>query len=466
MKPDTKNVVLCPLCGCRHRAYVYSKIHSRVVYCTNCGLLEDVDFIPRHQELAKYSIEIISRVNALLGQSKEMVTLITTKGGNKSLQALLEEICGVDRLEVVDFGSLATYAGGRGSVIVDDHLLDQVDPVASLRLLRERLNESQIVAFLVELVGGRHGWLRESLKVRETPARFWPDWSTFHKLLLASNFEQIRLSNLETDKNGCPLAIISARIGAKRERPMVSVIMPVFNEFGTFNESINRVLAKEVVGVDIEIIIVESNSTDGTRELVAKYAGHEKIEIVWQENPKGKGHAVREGLAEAKGDIVLIQDADLEYDVNDYDALIDELTSWRASFVLGSRHTGNWKMRKFNRMPVAAIFFNLGHIFFVGIINFLLGTNMRDPFTMYKVFYRDCVFGLNFRYNRFDFDHELVIKLCRKGFYPTEIPVNYQARSFAEGKKVSVLKDGMSWILKDIRLAGEPLENPKLMRLP
>ncbi len=395
-----------------------------------------------------------------------MVTLVTTKGGNKSLQALLEKVCGEDRLKVVDFGSLAAYPGGSGSFIVDDHLLDQVDPLAALRLLRERLSESQPIVFLVELVGGNHRWLRKSLLMRETPARFWPDWCAFHKLLLASNFNQIWLSNPETDQNGSQLAVVSARIGAKRERPMVSVIMPVFNEFSTFNEAINRVLAKDITGVDIQVIIVESNSTDGTRELVAKYEGHEKIDIIWQEKPKGKGHAVREGFAAATGDIILIQDADLEYDVNDYDVLIDELISWRASFVLGSRHVGDWKMRKFNDMPIIASFFNCGHIFFVGIINFLLGSNMKDPFTMYKVFYRDCVYGLNFRYNRFDFDHELVIKLYRKGFHPTEIPVNYQARSFSEGKKVSVFKDGMTWMLKDIQLVAEPLENPRLLRLP
>ena len=119
-------------------------------------------------------------------------------------------------------------------------------------------------------------------------------------------------------------------------------------------------------------------------------------------------------------------------------------------------------MRKFNSSPFIANVYNFGHIFFVGVINFLIGSNMKDPFTMYKVFYRDCIHGLNFRYKRFDFDHELVIKLFRKGFHPVEIPVNYQARSFSEGKKVSIFKDGISWIQKDIQLAFEPLENSKL----
>jgi Glycosyl transferase family 2 len=466
MATDAKSMAPCPLCGCSHRAYVYSKIHSRVVHCTNCGLLEDIDFIPQHEAFFQYSIKAMSRVSDYVGQSTDMVTLVTTMGGNKSLQSLLEKACDAERLVIVDFDSLVAYSGGRGSIIVDDHLLDQVDPLATLRFLRERMSESQAIVFLVELVGGNHKWLRESLVMRESPARFWPDWNAFHKLLLASNFDQIWLINPESDQKGSPLAIISARIGTKRERPMVSVIMPVFNEFSTFNESINRVLAKEVTGVDIQVIIVESNSTDGTRGLVAKYEGHERIDIIWQEKPSGKGYAVREGFAAAKGDIILIQDADLEYDVSDYDSLIDELTSWRSSFVLGSRHTGNWKMRKFNDMPIIASLFNLGHIFFVWVINVLIGSSMKDPFTMYKVFYRDCIYGLNFRYKRFDFDHELVIKLYRKGFHPTEIPVNYQARSFSEGKKVSIFKDGISWILKDIQLAAEPLDNYKLSRFP
>lgn len=466
MATNDKRLTQCPLCNCSHRAYVYSKVHSRVVHCTNCGLLEDVDFILQHENVFKYSIKNISRVKALISEAKGAITLITTKGGNKSLQSLLEQICGSVQLEVVDFESLATHPMGNGSIVVDDHLLDQIDPLATLRLLREGMTATQDIVFFIELVGGNHKWLRESLIMRESPARFWPDWVAFHKLLLASNFDQIWLSDPENEQKGSHLTVVSARIGIKRERPLVSVIMPVFNEFSTFNESINRVLQKEIYGVDIQVIVVESNSTDGTKELVSKYEGYDRVEIIWQEKPSGKGYAVREGFAAAKGDIILIQDADLEYDINDYDALIEELTSWRSTFVLGSRHTGDWKMRKFNDMPVIANLYNLGHIFFVGLINLLIGANLKDPFTMYKVFYRDCIHGLNFRYKRFDFDHELVIKLYRKGFHPMEIPVNYQARSFTEGKKVSFFKDGISWMQKDIQLANEPLENPKLGRIP
>lgn len=466
MPTDDKSMKKCPLCSCAHRAYVYSKVHSRVIHCTNCGLLEDIDFISQPGTFFRYSHEKISRVRELIATAKCRITLVTTIKGGKSLQFLLEEICNEGQLTVVDFDSLDALQFEGGSVIVDDHLLDQANPVSTLRALREKMKEAQRILFLIELVGGNHKWLRESLVMRKSTARFWPDWLTFHKMLLATNFNQIWLCDPENDKNGSSLALIFASIGAKHLQPLVSVIMPVFNEFSTFEESINRVLQKKIAGVDIEIIVVESNSTDGTKETVSKYSEHNRVKIIWQEKPSGKGCAVREGILASKGDIILIQDADLEYDINDYDALIYELTSWRSSFVLGSRHTNDWKMRKFNDMAVIANLYNLGHIFFVSLINLLIGSKMKDPFTMYKVFYRDCVYGLNFRYKRFDFDHELVIKLYRKGFRPTEIPVNYQARSFAEGKKVSFLKDGISWIHKDFQLANESIENPILMNIP
>ena len=461
---DAKIISKCLLCSCSHRAYVYSKFNSRVVRCTNCGSLEDIDFISKYKNNFHYSEKTISRIKGIFCQSNELMTLVTTKGGCKSLQLLLQEICGSYQLEVIDFEALESSSIGKGNIIVDDHLMDQINPLETMRLLRLKMSESQVIIFLLELVGRSRKWLNESLVIRESDARFWPDWNTFHKLLLAANFSQIWLSNPESDQNGSQLAVISAHTGIVREKPLVSVIMPVFNEFTTFNELISQVLQKEISGIDFEIIIVESNSLDGTKELVSKFSDHERVKIIWQEKPSGKGNAVRVGLKVAQGDIILIQDADLEYDVNDYDVLIEELTSWRSSFVLGSRHTGNWKMRKFNDMPVIAIFFNLGHIFFTWLINFLIGSKLKDPFTMYKVFYRDCIYGLFFRYDRFDFDHELVIKLYRKGFHPTEIPVNYNARSFSEGKKVSFFRDGISWIQKDIRLSIEKLENDRVGR--
>ena len=454
---------LCVLCSCNQRMHVYSRNHTRVVRCTNCGLQEDTGFV--HDASAPdNSMQSIPRLHALLEREPGMVTLITSQGGPKSLQPLLSGARATGQLKIVDFPSLDRSPELEGVVVVDDHLMDQENPIETLRALRICMNENQTILFVVELVGGSRRWLRESMTARTSPARFWPNWPVFHKMLLASGFDRIWLYDPETAQHGTPFALVSARIGQQRKRPLLSVIMPVFNERATFNEAITRVLAKDVPGVDKRILIVESNSTDGTKELVASYLGHQDIDIIWQPTPKGKGHAVREGLAAATGDIILIQDADLEYDVDDYDALIEELTSWRTSFVLGSRHVGDWKIRKFIDTPVIADLFNLGHTFFTGLLNMLLRTSIKDPFTMYKVFHRDCIHGLNFRCKRFDFDHELVIKLFRKGFHPVEIPVNYTARSFSEGKKVSIIKDGMTWISTDIQLIRERLETPEYRR--
>jgi glycosyltransferase involved in cell wall biosynthesis len=236
------------------------------------------------------------------------------------------------------------------------------------------------------------------------------------------------------------------------KQPTLSIIMPVYNEKSTVAIAISSVIAKSIPGVEErEIIVVESNSSDGTREIVEKFADAPGVKLVFEEKPRGKGHAVRTGLKHASGDIILIQDADTEYDINDYDQLLAPLLRRHELFVLGSRHQGDWKMRRFNDNPMLAGFFNLGQILFTWLMNTLYGQRMTDPFTMYKVFRRECLFGLNLECNRFDFDHELVIKLIRKGYRPHEIPVNYVSRTYSEGKKVTVIGDPLSWIKADFK---------------
>jgi len=223
----------------------------------------------------------------------------------------------------------------------------------------------------------------------------------------------------------------------------------------------DAVLAKEVPGLDKEIIVIESNSTDGTRDLVLGYQDRPGVKVVLEDRPRGKGSAVRTGFTHAEGDIILIQDADQEYDVNDYDALIEPLRTYQRAFVLGSRHiAGDWKVRTFIDQPVIATVFNLGHILFATALNLMYGQRMKDPFTMYKVFRRDCLHGLRFDCDRFDFDFELVIKLLRKGYVPLEIPVNYRSRSLKQGKKVSMVTDPWTWVWALIRLRFSPLNAP------
>jgi len=233
----------------------------------------------------------------------------------------------------------------------------------------------------------------------------------------------------------------------------LSVVMAAFNEEKTIRKIIESILAKKINGIEIELIIVESQSTDGTQEVVREYEGHDRVKVVWQDKPLGKGNAIRAGLEHISGEYVLIQDADDEYDLEDYDALVEPLIIGEASFVLGARHGGRaWKMRKFENQRLAGHVLNVGHWFFTLLVNVLFGLRLRDPFTMYKVFRADCLEGLTFSCNRFDFDYELLIKLAKKGHRPIEIPVNYRSRSFKEGKKIRIFLDPWTWLKAIVRL--------------
>jgi hypothetical protein len=235
-----------------------------------------------------------------------------------------------------------------------------------------------------------------------------------------------------------------------RERTLLlSVIMPVYNEHSSFCDVMERLLAKHIPGFDIEICLVESNSTDGTREDALRYAHHPRVRLLLEDKPSGKGHAVRKGLDIATGDVVLIQDADLEYDLADYEKLLDPIQRLEASFVLGSRHPAGehaWQIRQFSSQRGVSEVMNLGHLFFTWFFNTMFSQRLRDPFTMFKVFRRDCIHNVRFECDRFDFDHELVGKLIRKGFSPMEINVHYQSRSFDDGKKVAFFRDPPTWI--------------------
>lgn len=240
---------------------------------------------------------------------------------------------------------------------------------------------------------------------------------------------------------------MSALAAIPPERRVLSVVVPVFNERATAKEALDAIVAKTIPGWALEIILIESNSTDGTRDIVLGYKDHPRVKIVLEDVPRGKGHAVRAGFAHATGEVVLIQDADLEYDLADYDVLLAPIAAGRQEFVLGSRHgAGGFAMRQFDDQPLHALLLNTAHWTFTMMINASLGIWLKDPFTMYKVFRRDCLDGLTFECNRFDFDWELLIKLVRKGHRPIEIPVSYKSRSFKEGKKIKIFRDPLTWL--------------------
>jgi glycosyltransferase involved in cell wall biosynthesis len=316
------------------------------------------------------------------------------------------------------------------------------NPVTFLARLRERLAPGGVLVMAQPTIEGpKGGRIARSSQRWAMPARWHFTRHTLHLTLLRAGYQRVWIRNEAAGR-----LLVSAEVATPRALPRLSVIVPVFNEASTCATLLDRLFANELTGIEQEIVIVESNSTDGTRAIVERYRSYPGARVVLEDRPRGKGHAVRSGLAHATGEIVLIQDADLEYDIEDYPLLLQPLLDWQTLFVLGSRHAGDWKLRVFNDAPLTATIFNLGHVFYTWLVNTSLQTEMTDPFTMFKVFRRDCLHGLAFEGRRFDFDFELVMKLVRKGYVPRELPVNYTARSFSEGKKVSFFRDGLSWV--------------------
>lgn len=239
----------------------------------------------------------------------------------------------------------------------------------------------------------------------------------------------------------------------------VSIIIAVYNEAATVAALLDRVWAQPLLEAAKEIIIVESNSTDGSREIVAEFVARHaidsslRIQAIYQPKPKGKGHAIRQGLAAVTGEIILIQDADLEYDVADYPGLLKPIMEGRTAFVLGSRHMGpeRWKIREFRNSGLQTVYMNFGGVLFHKFFNVVFGTRLTDPTSMYKVFRSDCLDGLSFSCDRFDFDYELSGKLIRAGFSPLEVPVSYKSRGFDEGKKIRMFRDPMTWVIAIVK---------------
>ena len=239
----------------------------------------------------------------------------------------------------------------------------------------------------------------------------------------------------------------------------VSIVIPVYNEAPTVATLLEQVWSQPLPGCAREIIIIESNSTDGSREIVkefvARHAGDglRRIQAIYQDKPRGKGHAVRAGFAAATGEILLIQDADLEYDVADYPELIKPIIEGRTAFVLGSRHAEarSWQIRQFAQHGLLALAMNAGGLLFRAFFNALFSAHITDPTTMYKVFRSECLEALSFSCNRFDFDYELLGKLLRAGYSPLEVPVSYQSRGFEQGKKIRIFRDPPTWILAILR---------------
>ena len=207
----------------------------------------------------------------------------------------------------------------------------------------------------------------------------------------------------------------------------LSVIMPVYNERETIEEILRQVKA---VGLADEIIIVDDGSTDSTRDILAGLDGKDGVRIILHEQNMGKGAAVRTGIAASTGDIILIQDADLEYDPRDYSKLLQPIQEGRASVVYGSRFLGG---------PRTAMLFwhALGNRLLTLVTNLLYDAILSDMETCYKCFRADVIRDIPLKAKRFELEPEITAKILKRGIRIYEVPISYYGREYDEGKKIT-----------------------------
>jgi glycosyltransferase involved in cell wall biosynthesis len=235
--------------------------------------------------------------------------------------------------------------------------------------------------------------------------------------------------------------------------PLLSVIVPCYNERATVAELLRRV---REVPIDKEIIVVDDQSKDGSRDIVARLAQEwPEIRQIIQPVNQGKGAAIRRGIEEARGDIVLIQDADLEYDPEDYPKLVQPILDGHADAVFGSRFEGYPRR-------VMLFWHRLGNTFLTFLSNATTNLDLTDMETCYKVFRREVIQSIKLQSNRFGIEPEITAKLAKRGYRIFEVPIAYYGRDYWEGKKIN-WKDGFSalWTILKYGLFHDPASEPR-----
>jgi glycosyltransferase involved in cell wall biosynthesis len=231
----------------------------------------------------------------------------------------------------------------------------------------------------------------------------------------------------------------------------LSVVIPVYNEEDTIREIVRRVAAVDV-GLKKELVLVDDCSTDNSGAILkALQSEHPDWKILFHDRNRGKGAALRTGFAAAAGDVVLVQDADLEYDPREYPALLGPIVDGHADVVFGSRFLGGG--------PHRVVFFwhYVGNRLLTTLSNMMTGINLTDMEVCYKAFRREVIKAIEIREDRFGFEPEITAKVARGGWRVYEVPVSYYGRSYAEGKKIT-WRDGAwaLWCIVKYRFCGKP----------
>lgn len=225
----------------------------------------------------------------------------------------------------------------------------------------------------------------------------------------------------------------------------LSVIMPAYNEGGTIREIISRVLAVDLHPHTLELVVVDDGSQDGTRELLKSYERTENVRVFYQPQNAGKGAAVARGIREATGDALVIQDADLEYDPDDFRKLIGPIAAGEADVVYGSRFMqregGRGYLRRWHWLGNAAL---------TVISNRFTGLRLTDMETCYKMLRRDVAAKLDLQSRDFAMEPEITCKVARMGVRLVELPISYRGRGYDEGKKIG-MKDAVKAILTTVK---------------
>ena len=207
----------------------------------------------------------------------------------------------------------------------------------------------------------------------------------------------------------------------------VTILIPVYNEVSTLEVILKKVEESDFCGLEKEIILIDDYSTDGTKDIYPKLP----YKVLYHEYNQGKGAALRDGFKEATGDIIVIQDADLEYDPNDYKPLIQLILDGKADVCYGTRLSGGKPTRAFMFLHW------LGNKFLSLTTNILYGSTLTDMETCYKAFRADFIKDIQIKSNRFDFEPEITAKVLKRGARLFEVPISYFGREFSEGKKIT-----------------------------